>query len=194
MVPTNGNLLPTFQSNLQQKSRLIGAIFWTQDWMSEGDRWKKFSFSFVGTIYFYFDNMFFKIIDWFKLNYSVWVLNRIFIKALFNFRTTYIYIISCHLAVHVRWLFSLPPTVYWSMPSWKICLQKVLILKKSRAKIPLVIGGSLEFQVSKIVGCEMVRQDDMSFDFYVGSCNSFSHPKPLILLCFDYSHPSECHT
>ena len=52
------------------------------------------------------------------------------------------------MAVHVRWLFSLPPTVYWSMPSWKICLQKVLILKKSRAKIPLVIGGSRSRSVS----------------------------------------------
>ena len=51
----------------------------------------------------------------------------------------------------------------------------------------------IPFQVSKIVGCEMVRQNDMPFDFYYGSCNSFAQPKPRILLCFDNNHPTECH-
>ena len=52
----------------------------------------------------------------------------------------------------------------------------------------------IQFQVSKIVGCEMVRQNDMTFDFYLGSCNSFAQPKPRILLCFDDKRSSECNT
>ena len=51
----------------------------------------------------------------------------------------------------------------------------------------------IQFQVSKIVGCEMVRQNDLTFDFTSGSCNSFAQPKPRILLCFDYIHSTECH-
>ena len=50
------------------------------------------------------------------------------------------------------------------------------------------------FQLSKIVGCEMVRQQDMDFDFYKGSCNSFTQPTPKVLLCFSYYHTKECHT
>ena len=53
---------------------------------------------------------------------------------------------------------------------------------------------NIQFQVSKIVGCEMVRQNDMAFDFNQGSCNSFAQPKPRILLCFDVYHTTECHT
>ena len=49
-------------------------------------------------------------------------------------------------------------------------------------------------KVSKIDGCQLVRQADMEFDFYIGSCQSFDQPTPKILLCFDYSHTSECHT
>ena len=50
------------------------------------------------------------------------------------------------------------------------------------------------FQASKIVNCELKRQSDLEFDFYGGSCNSFTHPEPKILLCFDYEHSKECHT
>ena len=49
-------------------------------------------------------------------------------------------------------------------------------------------------KVSKIDGCQLVRQADMEFDFYIGSCQSFDQPAPKILLCFDLNHPSECHT
>ena len=51
----------------------------------------------------------------------------------------------------------------------------------------------IQFQVSKIIGCGMVRQNDLTFNFYLGSCNSFTQPKPRILLCFDYDHGTECH-
>ena len=52
----------------------------------------------------------------------------------------------------------------------------------------------IQFQVSKIIGCKMVRQNDLAFDFNDGSCNSFVQPKPRILLCFDWHHATECHT
>ena len=50
------------------------------------------------------------------------------------------------------------------------------------------------FKASKIVNCELKQQPDLEFDFYGGSCNSFTHPEPKILLCFDYDHSNECHT
>ena len=50
------------------------------------------------------------------------------------------------------------------------------------------------FKVSKIDGCQLVRQADMGFDFDEGSCQSFDQPTPKILLCFDYYHSNECHT
>ena len=53
-------------------------------------------------------------------------------------------------------------------------------------------------QVSKIEGCKLVRQGDLSFDFDIGSCNTFIEPVPRILLCFTYLNTNEgtktCHT
>ena len=48
-------------------------------------------------------------------------------------------------------------------------------------------------KVSKIVDCKLVRQNDLHFTFYAGSCNSFSEPEPMTLLCFDLSHPQQCY-
>ena len=48
------------------------------------------------------------------------------------------------------------------------------------------------FKVSKISGCQLVRQNDMSFNFDQGSCNSFARPTPKILLCFGSG--TDCHT
>ena len=45
----------------------------------------------------------------------------------------------------------------------------------------------MSFQVSKVIGCNLVRQNDLPFDFEWGACNSFSYPSPKILLCFDSS-------
>ena len=39
-----------------------------------------------------------------------------------------------------------------------------------------------------------MRQNDLTFDFSYGSCNSFAQSKPMILLCFDLNHSSECQT
>merc|ERR1712136_493569 len=49
-------------------------------------------------------------------------------------------------------------------------------------------------QLSKIVGCKLIRQADMSFNFRAGSCNTFMHPKPRILLCFGDQSEKQCHT
>jgi len=49
-------------------------------------------------------------------------------------------------------------------------------------------------QLSKINGCKMERQPDMPFDFYKGSCNTFSEPTPRVLLCFDFIGDRDCHT
>ena len=44
-----------------------------------------------------------------------------------------------------------------------------------------------------IKGCELVRKPDLPFDFYLGACNTFMHPQPNVLLCFDYYHDKTCH-
>jgi len=49
-------------------------------------------------------------------------------------------------------------------------------------------------QMSKIEGCKLVRQGDLSFDFIDGSCNTFLEPTPRILLCFGSDGFKVCHT
>merc|ERR1711990_1431079 len=53
-------------------------------------------------------------------------------------------------------------------------------------------------QVNKIEGCKLVRQGNLSFDFRLGSCNTFIEPTPRILLCFTYLNTSKgtktCHS
>jgi len=49
------------------------------------------------------------------------------------------------------------------------------------------------FKASKIVGCKLERQTDMTFDLYVGACNTFNEPNPIVLLCFDSNNNQECH-
>ena len=41
------------------------------------------------------------------------------------------------------------------------------------------------FKASKMVGCNLVRQSDMPFEFYVGACSTFKTPKEKVLMCFD---------
>ena len=49
-------------------------------------------------------------------------------------------------------------------------------------------------QISKIVGCQMVRQeDDLPFDFVHGACNTFAALEEKALLCFHVQKPRECH-
>ena len=52
----------------------------------------------------------------------------------------------------------------------------------------------LVFQASKIVGCKLERQADLTFDFYHGACNTFNQPEEKVLLCFDDTNVRECHT
>ena len=40
----------------------------------------------------------------------------------------------------------------------------------------------------------MVRQeDDLPFDFYLGSCNTFAAPEEKALLCFGVDNRKQCH-
>ena len=52
-----------------------------------------------------------------------------------------------------------------------------------------------KFKLSKIVGCRLTRQADLTFDFRAGSCNTFMEPEPKILLCFGNPKlENQCHT
>ena len=48
--------------------------------------------------------------------------------------------------------------------------------------------------VSKIVGCQLLRQPDMAFDLSYHSCNTFAEPTSKILLCLDDSNAKDYHT
>ena len=49
-------------------------------------------------------------------------------------------------------------------------------------------------QVSKVIGCELVKQKDLDFKFSHGSCNTFIEPNPKVLLCFDEDNDRQCYT
>ena len=48
-------------------------------------------------------------------------------------------------------------------------------------------------QASKIIGCELVAQADLPFDFIYGACNTFRPSNEKALMCFDYDSSKECH-
>ena len=48
-------------------------------------------------------------------------------------------------------------------------------------------------KASKIVGCEMIRQFDLPFDFDRGSCNTFQIPDEKVLMCFSDDSRKSCH-
>ena len=49
-------------------------------------------------------------------------------------------------------------------------------------------------KVQKLVECQFEFQDDMDYEFFSGSCNTFTEPNDLVLLCFDYNNPQACFT
>ena len=49
-------------------------------------------------------------------------------------------------------------------------------------------------QLSEIDNCKLTRLEDLHFDFYQGSCNSYVEPIPTILLCFSSVDSKICHT
>ena len=51
-------------------------------------------------------------------------------------------------------------------------------------------GNKTEIKLSKIEGCELKSVGELSFDFYHGTCNTFSFG---VLLCFDYYSTQSCH-
>jgi hypothetical protein len=61
---------------------------------------------------------------------------------------------------------------------------------------PWYFGGSGDYKntVSKIVGCQLVKQPDMTFDLTHPACNTFLEPTPRVLLCFSSSDVRSCHS
>ena len=49
------------------------------------------------------------------------------------------------------------------------------------------------FKAAKVVGCEMIRQSDLPFDFDRGSCNTFEVPEEKALMCFSKNDLRSCH-
>ena len=49
------------------------------------------------------------------------------------------------------------------------------------------------FKAAKVVGCEMIRQSDLPFDFDRGSCNTFEVPEEKVLMCFGLKSTKNCH-
>ena len=52
----------------------------------------------------------------------------------------------------------------------------------------------LWFKVSKVIGCELKRIGDLSYEFYRGACGTFNFPEERIMLCFSSAHKSKCET
>ena len=49
-------------------------------------------------------------------------------------------------------------------------------------------------KVSKVNGCRLERQADMSFNFENDACNTFVQQNPRVVLCFDYTETTVCYT
>ena len=49
------------------------------------------------------------------------------------------------------------------------------------------------FKMSKIIGCQLVAQPDLPFNFYAGACNTFRPSDEKALMCFDYTIYKKCH-
>jgi len=48
-------------------------------------------------------------------------------------------------------------------------------------------GGYDDNMLRKIVGCELKEIGELSFSFNLGACITLHDPKPIILLCFDFT-------
>ena len=46
--------------------------------------------------------------------------------------------------------------------------------------------------VSKVVGCQLARQQDLAFDLSRPACNTFLESTPKVLLCFDMDNDKAC--
>ena len=47
--------------------------------------------------------------------------------------------------------------------------------------------------MSKIIGCELVAQANLAFDFHAGACNTYGSSDEKALMCFDSDSSKECH-
>ena len=62
-------------------------------------------------------------------------------------------------------------------------------MKIPRNKFILSPNILIYFKASKIIGCELVQQADMPFDFDRGFCNTFNEKA---LMCFDINNARKC--
>ena len=49
-----------------------------------------------------------------------------------------------------------------------------------------------KIKVSKVVGCELKRIGELSYEFYQGACGTYSLPEERILLCFSSEARTKC--
>ena len=94
--------------------------------------------------------------------------------------------------VKVQMLFMVVELLWWE----KCSILVEVVLRNDTYESFILTGFELFFQMSKIEGCQLVQQGDLSFDFYAGSCNTFIIPTQRILLCFNYAPEGTktCHT
>ena len=52
--------------------------------------------------------------------------------------------------------------------------------------------SKFQIQVSKVIGCELKRIGDLSYDFAYGACGTYSIPEERIFLCFPDNQLSKC--
>ena len=73
-----------------------------------------------------------------------------------------------------------------------IWVEKIQHTNARLVKKIMISMRNLYFKASKIVGCKMIRQFDLPFDFSLGSCNTFQVPDEKVLMCFSESSKN-CH-
>ena len=57
----------------------------------------------------------------------------------------------------------------------------------------IILIRNYYFKAAKVVGCEMIRQSDLPFNFDRGSCNTFQVPEEKVLMCFSEDSRKSCH-
>ena len=97
------------------------------------------------------------------------------------------------------WQWSVCCIWLWSYIAWSILVfrwESTNIRSPGEHKCLYISNWNLYFEVSKVVGCQMIKQSfDLPYSFYGGSCNSFSMPDEKVLMCFSYqtNSPKSCH-
>ena len=53
-------------------------------------------------------------------------------------------------------------------------------------------GLNFYIKVSKVIGCELKRIGDLSYEFDRGACGTFKFPEERVMLCFSEAYRSKC--